>query len=163
MGIAPGVTDWMDATSRLAKYVEPESNTVRLPVGGMTADVMRDYDKVSIINFDGQNLDGTFPENLPTVGSFVNRYGPPCGVTAIGMPYGFTLAYPFMLVSIGAPKSQISMDEPVVELQMLDPKITFEAPPDLCVSNIKNGGTYNVIPWLGFTSLAEYEAHGLFR
>jgi hypothetical protein len=159
MGIVPGVTYWTDAIAQLSKYADTTGGMIQFAVNGTNVIVMPDYDKVSIINIDARNPVDTFRQNLPTAASFVDRYGTPCGVTSIGSPYGFSLAYPYMLASLGTETNFISPDSPVIELQVLDPKITFEAPPNLCASNDEG---YTVIPWLGFTSIARYESHGLF-
>src|SRR5258708_10462977 len=152
MNITPGITRWRTAETVLAKW-----------------DAMNAYDTL-IVHLDDVEI-RTWPsfdrskvwlisvrrrpnEAVSTLGEVLMRYGSPCAVRLIGLPYQSMLLYPRISVTTAPVQGRFSPSSPVYDIQLVEPSFLFKSPSDLC-------GKFDqmpVIPWAGFASVAYYQA-----
>jgi hypothetical protein len=93
--------------------------------------------------------------NFPSLMEFVQKYGEPCGVLMTRDPKDIVLVYPSMQVRAVTSSRRLGIDAEVEALTLSDPKTA-----NIC--NLKINSDYiSLVPWLGFTTLDHYRAHGL--
>jgi hypothetical protein len=152
LNITPGITGWSTAETVLAKW-----------------DAMNAYDTL-IVHLDDVEI-RTWPSfdrskvwlisvrrrpnvAVSTLGEVLMRYGSPCAVRLIGLPYQSMLLYPRISVTAAPLRGRFSPNSPVYDIQLVEPSFLFKAPSNLCES----GDQFAVIPWAGFASVSHYQA-----
>ncbi len=157
MEITPGVTRW-DAAKMIASHQGVNIENVFQFGSADAVEIIHGFgDTVANIEIDTVSS----KPDRPLVRDYILKYGTPCKLSDFGSPYGVTLIYPHLLVSIGQSVERVSPYLQVSELQIIDPTIIAPPTTDLCISKIIQDSP--TVDWAGFRSIRYYELKGLIH
>jgi hypothetical protein len=155
LGLVPGITNWVDAKATIETYSPRRSRDL----SWISSVIMTSDDPITGGHIQSIQIVDLEGEILPSFRYFLLRYGMPCKVTYANdiSSYGaIGLLYPTMVIWLERRSDYLTMDQPVRSVTLNDPNSVL-GKPSYC-SAVWNS---LFVPWLGFTSLDDYRAHGL--
>jgi hypothetical protein len=152
MDIIPGVTTGKQVQSLLSKYDPaelPEGQRITARLNNFTVGVLLDANSKKVISL---NIPLYQDSVFPRLESFIATFGLPCSVGVVKDSELLALNYPNMSLGVIPVDGYLSLHSPLSYVVLVSSDVSTEK----CVYRKSNEG-YIVLPWLGFTSVAQYQ------
>src|SRR5262249_18627125 len=119
MNITPGITGWHTAEETLAKWDAMNAyDTLIVHLDDVEIRAWPNFDRSKVWLIGVRRRPNVA---VSTLGDVLARYGSPCAVRLMGLPYQSMMLYPRISITVAPVQGRFSPNSPVYDIQLVEP------------------------------------------